>query len=317
MSETLSTRIATKEIDRILGRVQGQKPGPTVVFISGVHGNELAGVNALLQVLPKIEKDQSALSGTVIGLAGNLSAIEQGVRFGDKDLNRLWDKEYIAALKEGTVELQQEDKELLSLLECLERILETEQPPFYFMDLHTTSGPTAPFLLINDSILNREFVTNYPYPKILGVEEHLESTLLSYINEMGFVSFGFESGQHYDPAAVRNAVSFIELTLAITGSIPRTPYEIKALYTSIKLNCCRLQGFFEIYYLYKIKNGDAFKMLPGFRNFETVPTGTPLARTVEGIIATDKKRLLFMPLYQKKGTSGFYQTYTPFFPGLV
>lgn len=291
---------------RILGEARGETPGPTVVFIAGLHGNEKAGVYAVKELISKLEDQRDQLSGKVLGIAGNLPALARNVRFEKEDLNRLWDPYYIEGLKANGVKNEDEDVQLLELHSLLFEILENENPPLYFIDLHTTSGPTNPFLLLNDSTLNRKFISRYPYPKILGIEEHLQHTMLSYINELGYISFGFESGQHFSEAAVDNALSFLELTLQFTSSLAANDAQIEDSIRKITDDACPLQGFFEIIYHHRIRNGDGFKMFEGFRNFEMVPAGTPLARDVDGLINTEKKRLLFMPLYQAKGTSGFY-----------
>ena len=46
-SKALSTSIQT---NRVIGHVAGGKPGPTVVFFAGIHGNEPSGVFAMHRV---------------------------------------------------------------------------------------------------------------------------------------------------------------------------------------------------------------------------------------------------------------------------
>lgn len=64
--------------------LQGKKPGPTVAIMAGVHGNELAGVYALQQLLPTL----SVAKGTLYVAFANPPAIEANVRMVDKNLNR-------------------------------------------------------------------------------------------------------------------------------------------------------------------------------------------------------------------------------------
>ena len=40
-SKALDNKIA---VHRILAQIKGAKPGPTVVFFGGIHGNETSGV---------------------------------------------------------------------------------------------------------------------------------------------------------------------------------------------------------------------------------------------------------------------------------
>lgn len=292
--------------NRMIGHIKGASPGPTVVFFGGVHGNEPAGIHALNAVLKQLAQKEETLKGTFFAIAGNLPALDKNVRFLQEDLNRIWLPHRIGnPVLNGTF-LESDVREMHALHREIKHILKHFPPPFYFVDLHTTSGETEPFIVMNDSLLNRRFTKNYPLPIILGIEEYLTGALLSYMNEMGFVAFGFESGQHNDKRAVLNAENFIWYTLGLTGFYPMpetllNDYRIE-LYKSNKAS----KRFFEIYYQHLIKEETNFKMLPGFDNFQTVPKNTPIAIENQKQIILDKKRQLFMPLYQDKGYEGFY-----------
>ncbi|WP_343487260.1 succinylglutamate desuccinylase/aspartoacylase family protein [Allomuricauda sp. d1] len=291
-------------INRIIGKISGKKPGPTVVFFGGVHGNEPAGVFALQEVFHALKSKEETINGTLYGVAGNLSALQKQVRYQIEDLNRIWFPERIANLPQKQV--NEDEAEMLALYELLHEILDTEKPPFYFIDLHTTSGQTAPFIVVNDSLLNRKFVSNYPLPIILGIEEYLTGALLSHINELGYVAFGYESGQHDDPKAIENAIDFINYTLAVTGAVTASDDYVDGLKLKVRESSGVKHEFYEIRYQHTIKEGDAFKMLPGFINFQKIPKGKPIALNGSGMISTKKNRRIFMPLYQNKGSEGFY-----------
>ena len=79
--------------ERILCRMTSDKPGPTVVFFGGIHGNEPAGVAALTEVTKTLKCEGAALDkGSLIGIRGNLPALLQKERFLDHDLNRIWSR---------------------------------------------------------------------------------------------------------------------------------------------------------------------------------------------------------------------------------
>src|SRR5690625_952807 len=67
------------------------KPGPVVVFFVGIHGNEIAGVEAFDRLEPYLREKEGQLSGPVYVLTGNLPALEAGVRDLATDLNRRWE----------------------------------------------------------------------------------------------------------------------------------------------------------------------------------------------------------------------------------
>lgn len=174
------------------------------------------------------------------------------------------------------------------------------------MDLHTTSSETIPFLTVNDSLLNRKFTEQYPVPMILGVEEYLDGPLLSYINELGYVAFGYEAGQHDAVTSIENHVAFIYLSLVFSGAVKKEDVDFNKYYNSLYDITTESQGIYEIFYRHEIKPGDEFKIHPGYHNFQWIKKGEPLAvSNGEPIEATIDSRV-FMPLYQKQGNDGFF-----------
>ncbi|MEX0313228.1 MAG: succinylglutamate desuccinylase/aspartoacylase family protein [Allomuricauda sp.] len=287
---------------RIIGHIEGARKGPTLVFFAGIHGNEHAGVLALKHVLKELKQSNLRVSGDVYAVAGNLRALDKKVRFQVEDLNRIWLFKRIESVQSKNGECNPEEVELLHLHNTLLKILKSGKPPFYFVDLHTTSSDTKPFVVLNDSLLNRKFASNYPLPIILGIEEYLEGALLSYINDLGYVSLGYESGQHDDPQAVTNCMDFIRFTLHLTESVGLDEYNKMVLNAGGN----SLPIFYEIYYQYLIDSGVDFKMLPGFENFQRFPKGTEIAQRNGEVIETDGEKQIFMPLYQDQGNEGFY-----------
>ncbi|MGI9544003.1 MAG: succinylglutamate desuccinylase/aspartoacylase family protein, partial [Cyclobacteriaceae bacterium] len=189
---------------RVIGSYSCDLPGPTMLFICSLHGNEPSGLVAFERVIERLSKDQPKLHGRLIGLAGNLAALEQNVRFIDKDLNRAWTSERIQGLANGTIGHSwhlSENTEQKDLMDHMKEIFSNRRGPVYVFDLHTTSSVSEAFISINDTIRNRTFAQHFPIPIILGIEEHLEGTILNYINELGHIAIGIEGGQHQDPAS--------------------------------------------------------------------------------------------------------------------
>ena len=84
---------ATHEI----ASIRGSLPGPTLIILGGVHGNEPAGVLAADRVWLRMQKRRAALRGEVVLLRGNTRALEQRVRYINADLNRQWTAENVRA----------------------------------------------------------------------------------------------------------------------------------------------------------------------------------------------------------------------------
>ena len=89
-------------LHRIIGEITGPNPGPTLILIGGLHGNEPAGPAALRQLMQIIETHQAELRGTVVAMLGNIGAIKTNQRYRSADLNRLWTPTNIALCRSNT-----------------------------------------------------------------------------------------------------------------------------------------------------------------------------------------------------------------------
>jgi succinylglutamate desuccinylase len=292
------------KVDRIIGQIEGEKPGPCLIFIGGIHGNEPSGVFALHKVMQELKDNNIAIRGTVIALTGNLWALKSSERFHQADLNRLWLSESVKSLKNGTFEPDNEDeKQQAELYGIIKNLLSTKSGPFYFFDLHTTSSKSTPFLTVNDSLLNRKFTQQYPVPMILGIEEFLDGPLLSYINELGYVSFGFESGQHDEISSVNNHIAFTYLSLVFSGAVAKESINFLKYFKSLG----NMTGsIYEIYHQYKIHRDEIFVMEPDFVNFQSIAKGRLLATSNDQPVVATEHAIIFMPLYQELGDDGFF-----------
>jgi succinylglutamate desuccinylase len=303
-SEVLKKSI---EIDRIIGFYQGNNKGPTLIFLGGVHGNEPSGVFALQEVLEELNKSRPVFNGQLYALSGNLPALKKGVRYSKIDLNRIWIQENIDELREHTRgDLNEDIHEQIDLYNTIDTILKAKEGPYYFFDLHTTSGETAPFITVNDNLLNRKFTIQYPLPIVLGIEEFLTGPILSYINELGYVAFGFEGGQHYSRFAFENHISFIYLTMMFAGCISASDDNFAIHSRRLENHSLITKSFFEIIYHYRIENEENFKMRPDYMNFQKIHKKEKLALNHHQDIISPLEGRIFMPLYQGKGDDGFF-----------
>ncbi|WP_340202280.1 succinylglutamate desuccinylase/aspartoacylase family protein [Ascidiimonas sp. W6] len=307
MSEVYSKALhKTIEVNRIIGKISGKNSGPVVIFTGGIHGNESAGVFALQRVLDFLKPQESIFNGSIYALSGNLSALKNGERYNEKDLNRIWTPEYTNLLEQDNFKPSGEDEqEQLELFKAVQHILTVELGPFYFIDLHTTSGKTIPFAILNDSLLNRKFTMQYPIPLVLGIEEYLIGPFLSYINELGYVAFGYESGQHDSKQAIDYHESFIFLTLYFLD-IWKNEALFKKHFKRLADAGKGFDKFYEIFYEHKIANNSNFIMKSGFENFQKIQKNQELAIENGIKVPAPRKGRIFMPLYQQMGDDGFF-----------
>ena len=218
-TETGRSNEHSRVYPRVLGRHGGGRPGPTVVVTGGVHGNEPAGCEALLRVLAQLQRERLPLRGELWGVAGNLRALAAGRRYIDRDLNRRWIREDIARIVNTGPEEAAEDSEQLELLELFAPLLARARAPIVFFDLHSTSGPAAPFSCMADVLRNRDIALALPLPVVLGLEEVLDGSLLGYLCDLGHIGVAVEGGQHDDPATIDCHESALWIMLVAAGAL--------------------------------------------------------------------------------------------------
>ena len=298
------------QISREIAKIEGQPDGPNVVFIGGMHGNEPTGVLALHHVMSELKTLQPLLKGNVYALSGNLTALERGERYIVKDLNRVWQADMVERAKKRDYhpsEIINEVEEQIELWEYIDKLMLAQKGEFFFIDLHTTSVNTVPFITMSDTLMNRKFAKRIPVPVVIGIEEHLHEPLLSYVNDLGCMSMAFEAGEHTDPESVRNHEAVIWLSLVTSGIIKKIEVpKFKKHYHHLMHNAVGNNKVYAINFRQNIEPQDEFKMIPGFRNFQPIKKGQSLAQINDTPIVSQQKGLIFMPLYQSKGEDGFF-----------
>jgi succinylglutamate desuccinylase len=294
---------------REIGHAGGHTPGPLLVCIAAQHGNEPSGILALDRVFRQIEARCLSLRGELVGLAGNLSAVKAGERFLSKDLNRLWTSERIERIDAGAPGAETgEDREQRELLAAIRKFLRgAPSHGAIVFDLHSASAPTAPFLILGDTLRNREFARRFPVPVVLGLEEKLDGTLGEYATGLGHISLAFEAGQHADPRSVDMAESAIWLMLVLSEALPAADVpDLGAHRARLSRAGAGIPKILEILARHEIAPGDEFRMRPGFRNFDRIRKGEILATDRHGEVRSPGHLRIFLPLYQNLGSEGFF-----------
>lgn len=298
------------KISREIARIQGHPDGCNLVFTGGIHGNEPSGVLALNRAMEQLKPLKPLLRGNVYALAGNLTALEQGERFIIDDLNRVWQAEKVErALRRDyrPDEIINEVEEQIELWGYIDELMNQNKGSFIFVDLHTTSSRSKPFITMSDTIMNRSFTNKLPVPVVIGIEEHLSEPLLSYVNELGYVSMAFEAGQHTDRQTVENHESMIWLSLVQAGIIQKKEVpRFHDHYRNLRNNAQNDKAVYAINYRQNIEPGQEFDMQAGYENFQSVKRGELLATLDKKPIRSPQKGLIFMPLYQQQGSDGFF-----------
>ncbi|PKD42778.1 succinylglutamate desuccinylase/aspartoacylase domain-containing protein [Rhodohalobacter barkolensis] len=309
-TETLkSNAIGSKRIQHV---GSDSSEGPIVVLFVGLHGNETAGVKAVDRVIGSLLKESHIVNGSLYAITGNMEALSQGVRYVDTDLNRLWEKfnteQDFSLSNQQNESTPVEHLESLSIKSAIEDILSKHNQhhqEIIFADLHTTSSESCAFILLNDTLANRSVARKFPVPQILGIEESIHGTLLSYINNLGYRAIGFEAGAHTSRNSVIRSEAFIMLLLHYNDMIKLEETELSEYETKIRAYSDVPDTYFDIRYHHIIDDSETFSMMPGFKNFDPVDIGTPLAYHDNKLVKAPETGRIFMPLYQKRGNDGF------------
>jgi len=295
-------------LTRVVARLRGEAPGPTLIVIGGLHGNEPSGVEAMRCVAVTIDPERRPLRGDVVMLAGNLRALERGVRFIDHDLNRGWTGERLAVLRAAeTVEaLDAEDCEQLELVDALEEALASARGPVYLLDLHATSAEGIPFAMCRDAAEVRRFAGAFPLTLVLGLLEAVDGTLVSYLGTH-CIAVAVEGGQNSNPASARHHEAVIRLALAAAGIVEERALPALAEDRQV---LARTRGdlprVLRVHHRHAIAADDRFRMEPGYANIQRVAANELLARDRAGEIRAPGQGFILLPLYQAMGNDGFF-----------
>ncbi|HBQ59157.1 MAG TPA: hypothetical protein DD671_05900 [Balneolaceae bacterium] len=297
--------------DRIIGDLRGEHPGPTVIALAGIHGNEPSGIEAIQHIFEKLQKKKGHLHKRFLGIIGNIQAMREGQRFIDEDMNRIWFTSILDKIRRTPINeiLTAERRETKNVLEIIDPILENsdEHQPVIFVDMHTFSPEDGLFVISTRDERNIELLAQLRVPLIFGIEKALHGTALKYFQNTGNIGFAFETGQHFTDAASKNATAGLMCLLAASGTISATKIEDFARYYDY-LNSQTEDLPHKVEFLYKhiIEPDDEFEMRPGFKNFDKIKKGQWLATDRHGKILAQRDGFVLMPLYQDQGDDGFF-----------
>ncbi len=289
---------------RVVVRVTAEQPGPTLLVVGGLHGNEPAGLLGLERVLSRLGEVGLA-RGELLGLAGNLEALAVGRRFIDEDLNRIWLRPRLEAF-DVTEPVSIEDRQLRELEREVRAALGRARGEVYALDLHTISGPGPAFVVIDDTLLNRRFANRFPVPLVLGLDEELSGTMAHHLTAEGVIPVGFEAGQHDEAEAAVRAEAAIWIALEAAGLLADGHAEYAAARTLLENESRGLPVVVEVRYRHAISSEDGFRSRPGLVSFQPVASGDALATDRAGEVRSPFDGMVLMPLYQDQGEEGFF-----------
>ena len=145
-------------------------------------------------------------------------------------------------------------------------------------------------------------------PIISNLFSKVKGSLVNYYHKKDITSIVFEGGAIGDPASINNHEAGIWKLLEANNFIQKNdiPRRILNNLEEMKNFSKNVKGKYEVKYIHKIKDNDEFIMHPNINNFEKVEKNQTIAKDKNGLIKTTYSGYVLMPLYQEKGTEGFY-----------
>jgi len=297
-----------RSLERAIGRCTSDEPGPTLIVVGGIHGNEPAGIAAAKRVCSRLEQGGGLTRGCFFAMRGNLTALakdpenpEKNLRYIEHDLNRMF-TDSAEAQQANDSETGPEFRERDEIRSAIAEAAACARGEVYLLDLHTVSAASPPFITVADSLRARAFATRFPLPILLGVEEELPGLLMDDATRRhGIISITIEGGQHRDPRSV-DTLEAVVLHALRTLVMIESRDDADAFSVVRRASQGRAGRVYDVRHLEPVR-ATTFKIEPGLDAFARVRAGrTIIARQGEQDSPRDvlaaESGLLFMPNHQ-------------------
>ncbi len=293
-------------MERVLGIIEGEKPGPLIICIAAVHGNEQVGIHAFRNIYTSILNHNIKIRGKLVGILGNIQAIKAGKRFINYDLNRAWTDENVKRILDGPCQ-HAEDYELIEIFREISIASRGDYTMKVIADLHSTSADRGNFVVVPEDEADHEIIRALKIPVVVDLDQHLKGTLLSYYHKQNYISFAFEGGKIGTESVYQLHTSGLWEILDKSGCISRHDHESEDHYVrNLEAISSGLPRKVKVIHREPVTYGDGFRMQPGFHNFQPVSEGQMIAQNAYGTIHAPADGMIFMPLYQPEGEDGFF-----------
>lgn len=182
--------------------------GPTVTIMTGVHGNEISGVEALKKAISNVKIRR----GKVYFIIANPGALAHQKRQLEMNLNR-------AFLPPESLTNSERTSYERFLAECLMPYLNKSDA---LLDLHSTlSSPAIPFVICEPN--GFKIARKIPFDIIsIGWGKTHPGSTDAYMNNRDKIGICVECGQHNDPKSRNRAEDAIGVFLGELGLIKKT-----------------------------------------------------------------------------------------------
>lgn len=256
-----------------------KEPGPNLVIMAGVHGDETCGLNAFGAIFPTFKP----LRGRVTFIIGNPKAVEVSRREFEGNLNRMFrpDSE-ITEVERDTYEYKR-SRELMPILAEADALL----------DIHSsTTEQTVPFVICEKQSF--EVVTKLPVEIVVSGIDVLHPTGTdAFVNQSGGLGICIECGNHNDPKVTDVAIEAINTFINYFNVV-----------LDKNNNVINKQRFVHADWIYR--NKENFTLSKDFKEFEKVNKGSVIGLDGEKEIKAPYNGVILFPHNRKeKNTEAF------------
>ncbi len=240
----------------------GINPGPRLIVLGAVHGNETCGTQAITRVLEDLDQGRLSIANGLVTFVPvtNPLAYQRRERAGDRNLNRNLSpvpspKDFEDRVANWLCPLLAKHEVLLDL-----HSTRAQNPAFAMLGPENNSGALQPFthnekeraLALRLGV--RRFVEGWLSTYAKGVERRLRQSkstgaalnplntdprygvgTTEYMRSVGGYSITLECGQHDDPRSPEVGYHAILNTLAFLGITASTPPEPVQQYESLRM----------------------------------------------------------------------------------
>ena len=186
-------------------QAKAEREGAHVVVVGGIHGNEPAGIKAMVEFHRALTKGDFVLnSGKVSLLMGNPEAYRENRRYIDKDLNRVF-----CDHDDNTAESRRAEE--------IRKFLGESKNICFLLDLHSVSiGDFKICVYEKDNAQSLDLalsISNIPL-HFAYHHEHMPGTLIEAVGQQRICGLIVECGNHLSKPAVKIAFDHICAILA-------------------------------------------------------------------------------------------------------
>lgn len=280
-----------------ISRFETLNPGPHLIVLGAVHGNETCGTTAIRKLIDELNNGLSLTKGTLTCVPiCNPKAYEQGTRFYERNLNRAM---YI---KESPKDYEDFiDPVLCSLIDQADVLLDihsyaSQGGPFGFLgSTNTQEIEYCRSLGINDFV--------YGWAEAFGkVEEDPRDNMgtVEYARSVGCVATTIECGNHLNDDAADIAYYTIINALTHLGMMDPRGVEQDRVKPTDQQRFVQMKSVF-----YKEKEGDTTQP---WKHYDTVEKNDVLATYADGeeLVAPERGVIILPKLHTSVGGEWFY-----------